>query len=61
MDSEKQPEGFEGARDGRLGEPGGGYCMEHWVWCKNNEYCYAEIKQNKTKQNHCILTILELK
>ena len=19
-------------------------CMEHWVWCKNNEYCYAEKK-----------------
>ena len=17
-------------------------CMEHWVWCKNNEYCYTE-------------------
>ena len=25
MDSEKQPEGFEGAGGGRLGEPGGGY------------------------------------
>ena len=20
------------------------YCMEHWVWCINNEYCYAEKK-----------------
>ena len=20
------------------------YCMEHWVWCKNNEFCYAEKK-----------------
>ena len=20
-------------------------CMEHWVWCKNNEYCYAEKKK----------------
>ena len=20
-------------------------CMEHWVWCKNNEYCYAENKK----------------
>ena len=19
-------------------------CMEHWVWYKNNEYCYAENK-----------------
>ena len=19
-------------------------CMEHWVWCKNNEFCYAEKK-----------------
>ena len=19
-------------------------CMEHWVWCKNNEHCYAEKK-----------------
>ena len=47
MDSEKQPEGSEGAGGGRLGEPGvgigeGTYCMEHWVWCKNNEYYYAE-------------------
>ena len=22
-------------------------CMEHWVWCKNNEYCYAENKFKK--------------
>uniref|UniRef100_A0A8C7ETK7 TATA-box binding protein associated factor, RNA polymerase I subunit A n=1 Tax=Neovison vison TaxID=452646 RepID=A0A8C7ETK7_NEOVI len=31
----------------RLGEPGGGFregtdCMEHWLWCKNNEYCYRK-------------------
>ena len=24
-------------------------CMEHWVWCKNNEYCYAEKNKNKKK------------
>ena len=29
MDSEKQPEGFEGARGGRWGEPGGGYYGGH--------------------------------
>ena len=29
MDSEKQPEGFEGAGVGRLGEPGGGYYGGH--------------------------------
>ena len=22
-------------------------CMEHWVWYKNNEYCYAENKFKK--------------
>ena len=52
MDSEKQSEGFEGAGGGRLGEPGGGIregtnCTEHWVWCKNKEYCYAENKNLK--------------
>ena len=20
------------------------YCIEHWVWCKNNEFCYTEKK-----------------
>ena len=25
----------------------GMYCMEHWVWYKNNEYCYAENKFKK--------------
>ena len=25
----------------------GMYCMEHWVWCKNNGYCYAEKKFKK--------------
>ena len=25
----------------------GTYCMEHWVWCKNNEFCYAEKKLKK--------------
>ena len=29
MDSEKQPEGFEGAGGGRVGEPGGGYWGGH--------------------------------
>ena len=27
-----------------VGTKEGTYCMEHWVWCKNNEYCYAENK-----------------
>ena len=48
--SEKQSEGFEVA--GGVGGWGnqvvgireGTDCMEHWVWCKNNEYCYAEKK-----------------
>ena len=22
----------------------GMYCMEHWVWCINNEFCYTEKK-----------------
>lgn len=40
----KQSEGFEGAGGGRLEEPlvgimDGMYCMEHWVWRKNNEFC----------------------
>ena len=53
MDSEKQPEGFEGVGGGRLGEPGGGYQGGHglhgaWVWCKNDEYGYTEnLKINK--------------
>ena len=42
MDSEKQTEVFGGERVGGLGGPGSGikehtYCMEHWVWCINNE------------------------
>ena len=46
---EKQTEGFEGEVCGTLNEPGGGYyegtyCMEHWVWCINNEFCYTEKK-----------------
>ena len=37
MDSEKQPEGFEGAGGGNLGNQVVGIregtdCMEHWVW-----------------------------
>ena len=23
----------------------GMYCMEHWLWCKNNELCYTEKKK----------------
>ena len=26
-------------------------CMEHWVWCKNNEYYYAENKLKKFLKN----------
>ena len=49
MDSEKQPEGLKGWGLGGWGNKvvgirEGTYCMEHWVWCKNNEYCYAENK-----------------
>ena len=47
MDSEKQSEGFEGAGVGGWGNQVVGIregtdCMEHWVWCKNKEYFYAE-------------------
>ena len=47
MDSEKQSEGFEVAGVGGWGNQVVGIregtdCMEHWVWCKNNEHCYAE-------------------
>ena len=51
MDSEKQSEWFEVAGVGwRLGYQVVGIregmdCMEHWVWCKNNEYCYTENKK----------------
>ena len=50
MDTEKQSEGFEGGRGRRLGYQVVGIiegmdCMEHLVWCKNNEYCYAENKK----------------
>ena len=55
MDSEKQSEGFEGAEGAGVGSwvslvvgiKEGTYCMEHWVWCKNNEFCYAEKKKKK--------------
>ena len=60
MDSEKQSEGFEGAEGGRLGNQvlgigEGTVCMEHWVWCKNNEYCYAEKIKNKERMNTQLL------
>ena len=35
----------------------GTYFMEHWVWCINNEFCYAEkklekkLKKKKRKKN----------
>ena len=46
MDSEKQSEGFEGAGVGVCGNKvvdigEGTDCMEQWVWCKNNKYCYS--------------------
>ena len=50
MDSEKQSEGFEvvggvgGWGNQVVGIMEGMDCMEHWVWYKNNEYCYAENK-----------------
>ena len=52
MDSEKQSEGFEGAGVGgwvnlAVGIMEGMHCMEHWVWCINNELCYTEKKLNK--------------
>ena len=48
MDSEKHSEGFEmvgGWGNKVVGIREGMDCMEHWVWCKNNEYCYAENKK----------------
>ena len=33
----------------------GMFCMEHWVWCKNNEFCYAEQKLKKKKKSNLIL------
>ena len=52
MDSEELTEGFGGEGGGRLGEPGvgiveGTYCMEHWVWCINNEFWNTEKKLKK--------------
>ena len=49
VDSEKQFEGFGGAGSGRLvslvvGIMEGTYCMEHWVWCINNEFWNTEKK-----------------
>ena len=43
MDSEKQTEGFGGEGVGDwvslvVGIKEGMYCMEHWVWCTNNEF-----------------------
>ena len=34
--------GMEGRMSLVVGIKEGTYCMEHWEWCKNNEYCYAE-------------------
>ena len=56
MDSEKRSENFEGVGMGGWGHQVVGIvegtdCMEHWVWCKNNEYCYAENNNNKKEQD----------
>lgn len=56
MDSKKQSEEFEVAGGGRLGYQVVGIiegtdCMEHWVWCKNNEYCYAKKKLKKRRSS----------
>ena len=60
MHSEKQSECFEGVGNGRLGEIGEGkVCIEHWVWCKNNEYCYAENKLKKIKKIKSFCTAKE--
>ena len=32
----------------------GTHCMEHWVWCKNNEFCYAENKFKINKQTNSL-------
>ena len=52
MHSEKQPEGCKRAGVGGWGSQvvgikEGTYCIEHWVWCKNNEYCLAEKRENR--------------
>ena len=49
MDSEKQTEGFggegvEGWVSLVMGIKEGTYCMEHWVWCINNEFWNTEKK-----------------
>ena len=28
----------------------GTYCMEHWLWCISNEFCYTDNKLNKEKK-----------
>ena len=33
----------------------GTYCMEHWVWYKNNEYCYAEKKLKNFLKSYKIM------
>ena len=47
MDSEKQTEGLgmegvEGWVSLVVGIKEGMYCMEHWVWCINNEFWNTE-------------------
>ena len=49
MDSEKQSEVLKGRGVGGWGSLVVGitevmYCMEHWVWCIKNEFCYTEKK-----------------
>ena len=56
VDSEKQTEGFGGEGSVGFGEPGSGtkegtYCMEHWVWCINNESWNTEKIKYKNNNN----------
>ena len=32
--------------------------MEHWVWCKNNEYCYTEKKLKKKERKKTSISVL---
>ena len=60
MDSEKQLEGFVGAGMGGwlslvVGFKEGTYCMEHWVWCINNEFWNTHISPNPHPRRKCRL------
>ena len=41
--------GVGGGGNKAVGIREGTYCMEHWVWCINNEFCYAEKKFKKNR------------